>query len=163
MATPLPVTTNLARERKLKSEQDFTRNRPIQPGPSTGKGSAKSATTSAKSATTSAKGGQLTLSAKKKTESVSASHTRGHEQLNKKISRARLGSRVLPNLLTPGGVELGEMTRIAKAWNDVDCPNGPSLTWNILQGLEGSVAELKDQLEVISTSCLLSTHVHYHT
>ena len=113
----------------MKSKRDFTRTQPIQPGPSTGKASAKS--------------GQLILTAQKKTDSASGSQTRGHEQLHKKISRARLGSRVLPNLLTPSGAELGEMTRFVKAWNDVDCPDGPSLTVDFLQGLEESLAELK--------------------
>ena len=127
----------------MKSQRDFTRTEPIQPGSSTGKAPAKSTATSAKSTTTSTKSGQLILAAKKKTDSASSSQTRGHEQLNKKISRARLGSRVLPNLLTPGGAELGEMTRFVKAWNDVDCPDGPSLTVDFLQGLEESLAELK--------------------
>ena len=89
---------------------------------------------------------------KKKSESASASHTQSHEVLKKKISRAWLGSKVLPTLRTPGGAELGEMTRYLQAWNDVDCPEGPSLSWDILQGLEESVGELKDQQEVTSTS-----------
>ena len=41
------------------------------------------------------------------------------------------------------------MTRFVQAWNDVDCPQGPSLSWNILQGIEHSVTELQEQLEVL--------------
>ena len=100
---------------------------------------------------------------KKKAETASASHTESHEVLKKKISHVRLGSKVLPNLRTPGGTDLGDMTRFVKAWNDVDCPDGLSLTWDILKGLEDSVTELKDQLEVTSNSYLTSTHVHHHT
>ena len=70
---------------------------------------------------------------------------------------------MLPNLRTPGGAELGEMTRFVEAWNEVDCPGGgPSLSWDLLKGLEDSVAELKDQLEVTPTSHPILTHVHYH-
>ena len=124
----------------MKSERDFTQVQPTQSGTSAGKAPVRSITTSAKS-------GQLVLDAKKKkTESASASHAQSHEVLKKKISRARLGSKVLPSLRTPGGTELGEMTRFVQAWNEVDCPEGPSLSWDILQGLEETFADLKDQI-----------------
>ena len=131
----------------MKSKRDFTRTQPVHTGPS--------------AATTSAKSGQLILSTQKKTDGASGSQTRGHEQLNKKISRARLGSRVLPNLVTPGGVELGQMAKFVKAWNEVDCPDGPSLTVECLKGLEDSLSDLKSHLEVTATPCFLLTHVHY--
>ena len=141
----------------MKAERDFTWIQLTQPGTSAGKAPVRSITTSAKS-------GQLVLEAKKKNKEIAlASHTESHEVLKKKISRARLSSKVLPNLRMPGGAELGEMTRYVQAWNDVDCPDGPSLSWDILRGLEESVAELKDQLEVTSNSHLASTHVRYHT
>ena len=103
-----------------------------------------------RSITTSAKSSQLVLDLKKKKkEAASASHLKSHEVLKEKLTRARLSSKVLPQLCTPGGAELGDMTRFVQAWNDVDCPQGPSLSWNILQGIEHSVTELQEQLEVI--------------
>ena len=132
----------------MKSKRDFTRTQPVHTGPS--------------AATTSAKSGQLILSTQKKADSASGSQNRGHEQLNKKISRTRLGSRVLPNLVTRGGAELGLRAKFVKAWNDVDCPDGPSPTVDFLQGLEESLAELKGQLEVTATPCFSLTHVHHH-
>ena len=141
----------------MKSERDFNRIQPTQSGTSAGKAPVRSITTSAKS-------GQLVLEAKKKKKEIAlASHTESHEVLKKKISHVRLGSKVMLNLRTPSGADLRDMTRFVKAWNDVDCPDGPSLSWDILQGLEESVAKLKDQLEVTSTYHPLSTHVHYRT
>ena len=128
----------------MKSKRDFTRTQPVHTGPS--------------AATTSAKSGQLILSTQKKADSASGSQTRGHEQLNKKISHARLGSRV-PRWSES---ELGPMAKFVKAWNDVDCPDGPSLTVDFLQGIEESLAELKGQLEVTATPCFSLTHVHPH-
>ena len=40
------------------------------------------------------------------------------------------------------------MTRFVQAWNDAECPSGPSLSWDILKGIEDSVTDLKEQLEV---------------
>ena len=97
---------------------------------------------------------------KKKTADASTSHTQSHEVLKKKISHARLGTKVLPSLRTPGGADLGDMTRFVKAWNDVDCPDGLSVTRDIVRGLEESVTELKDQLEVIRLYQLMFI---YHT
>ena len=91
---------------------------------------------------------------------ASGPSTRGHEQFSKKISLARLGSKVLPNLITPGGVGLGQMAKYVKAWNDADCPAGPSLTAESMQGVEDSLSELKGHLEVTITSCSLFTHDH---
>ena len=110
---------------------------------------------------TSAKGGEL-ISFTKQNPAASGSSSRVHNQLNKKISRARLGSKVLPNLVTPGGVELGQMAKFVKAWNDADCPDGPSLTAKSLQGVEDSLTKLKGQLEVTITSCSLSTHDRHY-
>ena len=76
---------------------------------------------------------------------ASGSASRVHNQLNKKICRARLGSKVLPNLVTPGGAELGQTAKFVKAWNDADCPDGPSLTVESQQGLEESLTKLKGQ------------------
>ena len=83
-----------------------------------------------RSITTSAKSGQLVLELKKrkKADPASASHLKGHEILKEKLTRAQLSSKVLPQLRTLGGAELGEMTRFVQAWNDVDCPQGPSLS-----------------------------------
>ena len=112
-----------------------------------------------RSITTSAKSSQLVLDLKKKkkeaasashlkADPASAPHLKSHELLKEKLTRARLSSRVLPHLRTPGGAELGDMTRFVQAWNDVDCPEGPSLSWDILKGIEHSVNELPEQLEV---------------
>ena len=59
-----------------------------------------------------------------------------------------LGVKVLPNLRTPGGAELGELARFVESWNAVDCPESSSLSWEILKGIEHSVNELQEQLEV---------------
>ena len=104
-----------------------------------------------RSITTAAKSGQLVLDLKKrkKADTASASHLEGHEVLKKKINQARLSNKVLPKLVTPGGAELGDMTRFVQAWNDADCPDGPSLSGDILKGIEDSVTNLKEQLKVI--------------
>ena len=118
----------------------------MQPSPSTCK--------------TSAKSGQLTITTQKKNDGASGSQIQGHEQLNKKISRARLGSKVLPNLVTHGGAELGQMAKFGKAWNDADCPDGPSLTVECMKGVEDSLSDLKCHLEVTITPCSYFTHDH---
>ena len=84
--------------------RDFTRIQPTELDTSAGKAPVRSITTSAKSS-------QLVLDLKKKkAETASASHLEGLEVLKKKITRARLTSKVLPKLRTPGGAELGDMT-----------------------------------------------------
>ena len=134
----------MLRERKRKAERDFLRVQPTESGTSTDKAPVRSITTFAKSS-------QLVLDLKKnkKAETGSAPHLESHELLKKKITRARLSSKVLPKLVTPGGTELGDMTRFVQTWNNADCPDGPSLSWDILKGIEDSVTDLKEQLEVI--------------
>ena len=58
-------------------------------------------------------------------------------------SRVHLNSKVLPELVTPGGVELGELAKFVESWNKVDCPGSSSLSWDILKGIEHSVSELQ--------------------
>ena len=55
---------------------------------------------------------------------------------------------MLPELVTPGGVELGELAKFVESWNAVDCPESSSLSWDILKGIEHSVNEVQEQLEV---------------
>ena len=59
-----------------------------------------------------------------------------------------LSAKVLPNLRTPGGAELGELAQFVESWNSVDCPESSSLSWEILKGIEHSVHSLQEQLEV---------------
>ena len=143
-AATSPITANPARERKIKALRDFVRKEPTESGTSTGQ-------TPLRSITTSAKSGQLVLDLKKRKKAnlASRSHLKGHEILKEKLTHARLSRKVLPQLRTPGGAELGDMTRFVQAWNNVDCPKGPSLTRDILKGIEHSVSELQEQLEVI--------------
>ena len=55
---------------------------------------------------------------------------------------------MLPELVTPGGVELGDLARFVETWNNVDRLGSSSLSWDILKGIEHSVNELQEQLEV---------------
>ena len=128
----------------MKILRDFVRKDPAESSTSTDEAPVRSITTAKKSS-------QLVLELKKrkKAETGSASHLSGHEVLKEKLTCSRLSSKVLPQLRTPGGAELDEMTRFVQAWNDVDCPDGPSLSWDILKGIEDSVSDLKEQLEVI--------------
>ena len=127
----------------MKALRDFVRKDPTESGTSTDKAPLRSITTSTKS-------GQLvaTLKKQKKDDPASASLPKGQELLKEKRSRVRLSSKVLPDLRTPGGAELGDLTRFVEAWNDVDCPESSSLSWDILKGIEHSVNELQKQLEV---------------
>ena len=142
-ATP-SVTADPARELKMKSLRDFPRKEPTESGTSTRK-------TLPRSNTTAAKSGQLVAAFKhrKKKNSASASLSKGLELPKEKRCRVRLSSKVLPDLRTPGGAELGELARFVESWNAVDCPKSSSLSWNILKGSEHSVNELQEQLEVI--------------
>ena len=105
-----------------------------------------------RSITTATKSGQLVAlikNKKKKSHLASASLAKGLEPPKEKRSRIRLSSKVLPDLRTPGGAELGELTRFVESWNAVDCPESSSLSWDILKSIEHSVRELQEQLEVI--------------
>ena len=88
-----------------------------------------------RSITTSTKSGQLVaaLKSRKKSDPASASLPKSQELLKEKRTRVRLSSKVLPELRTPGGAELGDLTWFVEAWNDMDCPEGPSLSWDILK------------------------------
>ena len=91
------------------------------------------------------------MSLAKPNPAASGSASRVHDQLNKKISRARLGSKVLQNLVTPGGAELGPMAKFVKALNDADCPDGPTYTAECMKGMEESLSEFWAHLEVTIT------------
>ena len=123
----------------MKILRDFVRKDPAESGTSTDEAPVRSITTAKKSS-------QLVLELKKrkKAETGVASHLKGHEVLKEKLTRARLSSQVLPQLRTPGGAELGDMTRFVKAWNNVDCPEGSSLSRDILKDIEHSVSELQE-------------------
>ena len=88
---------------------------------------------------------------------ASASAIWAHDQISEKISRARIGGKVLSNLLMPSGEDLGVVAKFAKAWNDADCPTGPSRILQSLHGMEQSFAEMKSRLEVI-LMLFVSTH-----
>ena len=128
----------------MKSLRDFKRKEPTESSTSTGKAPPRSITTSEKS-------GQLValIKSKKKSHLASASLAKGLEPPKEKHSRIHLSSKVLPDLRTPGGAELGELTRFVESWNAVDCPESSSLSWDILKGIEHLVNELQEQLEVI--------------
>ena len=93
---------------------------------------------------------------KKKRQVAPASLAKALEPSKEKRSRMPLRTKVLPNLLTPGGAELGDLGRFVESWNSVDCPGSSSLSMDILKGLEDSVHSLQDQLEVnlFPFSCL---------
>ena len=71
-----------------------------------------------------------------------------------------LNTKVLPNLLTLGRAELGELSRFVESWNSVDIPGNSSLSMDLLKGVEDSVHALQDQLEVnlFPFSCL--SHIY---
>ena len=131
------------RERKLKALRDFKRKEPTESSTATGKAPPRSIMTFEKS-------GQLValIKSKKKSHLASASLAKGLEPPEEKHSRIRLSSKVLPDLRTPGDAELGKLARFVESWNAVDCPESSSLSWDILKGIEHSVSELQDQLEV---------------
>ena len=85
---------------------------------------------------------------KKKRPVTPAMLTKALEASKEKRNRMPLQTKVLPNLLTPGGAELGDLTRFVESWNSVDCPGSSSLSANLLKGVEDSVHALQDQLEV---------------
>ena len=127
----------------MKHLRDFKRKEPTESSTSTAK-------TPPRSITTSTKSGQLVALAKnkKKSQLASASLAKALEPPKEKRSRMPLSVKVLPNLRTPGGAELGELARFVESWNAVDCPESSSLSWEILKGIEHSVNELQEQLEV---------------
>ena len=93
----------------------------------------------------------MPLVAATKSIGASASTTRAHDQISEKISHARIAGKVFPNLLTPSGKDLGVAAKFVKAWNDADCPSGPSRVLQSLQSMEHSFAETKRRLEVTPT------------
>ena len=90
----------------MKALRDFVRKEPTESGTSTDKAPLQSITTSTKS-------GQLVaaLKKRKKSDPAPASVLKGLELPKEKSSRVRLSSKVLPDLRTPGGAELGDLTR----------------------------------------------------
>ena len=64
--------------------------------------------------------------------------TKALEVSKEKRSRMPLRTKVLPNLLTPGGAELGDLARFVESWNSVDCPGNSSLSMELLKGVEDS-------------------------
>ena len=127
----------------MKALPDFPRKEPTKSSTSTDKAPLRSITTSTKS-------GQLVaaLKKRKKSKPASASLPKGLELPEERRTRVRLSSKVLPELVTPGGAKLGDLTRFVETWNNVDCPGSSSLSWDILKGIEHSVNELQEQLEV---------------
>ena len=103
-----------------------------------------------RSIVTAEKSGQLVALAKdKKRKPVTpAMLTKALEASKEKRNRRPLQTKVLPNLLTPGGAELGDLTRFVESWNSVDCPGSSSVSANLLKGVEDSVHALQEQLEV---------------
>ena len=142
IASP-PFVADPVKERKQKHLRDFARKDPTESSDS-------AAQTPPWSITTSKKSGQLVALAKdkKKCQVASASLAKALEPPKEKRARMPLNTKVLPNLLTPGGAELGELARFAESWNSVDCPESSSLSWEILKGIEHSVHSLQEQLEV---------------
>ena len=112
----------------MKSLRDF---KWIQPSES---GTSSAATAPVRSIMTSEKSSQLValIKRKKKSHLASASLAKGLEPPKEKRSRIRLSNKVLPDLRTPGGAELGELARFVESWNAVDCPESSSLSWDIL-------------------------------
>ena len=70
---------------------------------------------------TSKQSGQLVVASKHK-KKKSDPAPKGLELPAEERTRVRLNSKVLPELVTPGGVELGELAKFVKSWNAVDCP-----------------------------------------
>ena len=91
----------------------------------------------------------MPLVAATKNVGASTSTTWAHDQLSDKISRAQIGGKVLSNLLTPSGEDLGVAAKFVKAWNEAACPTGPSRILLSLHGMEQSFAKMKGRLEVI--------------
>ena len=98
---------------------------------------------------------------KKKRPVTPAMLTKALEASKEKRNRMPLQTKVLPNLLTPGGAELGDLARFVESWNSVDCPGSSSLSANLLKGVEDSVHALQDQLEVnpFSSHVYLAQHI----
>ena len=96
---------------------------------------------------TSEQSGQLVTASKHK-KKKSDPTPKGLELPAEGRTQVRLNSKVLPELVTPGSVELGELAKFVESWNAVDCPGSSSLSWGILRGIEHSVTELQEQLEV---------------
>ena len=143
-ATENLLTTDPVKERKMKHLRDLKQKEPTESGISAVKAPPWSITSSEKS-------GQLVAAfkhKKKKGNPASAPLHKGLELPAEGRSRVRLNSKVLPELVTPGGVELGELTKFVESWNAVDYPESSSLSWDILKGIEHSVHELQEQLEV---------------
>ena len=133
----------MLRERKHKHLRDFARKNPTESGDSAAK-------TPPRSITTSEKSGQLVALAKdkKKRQAAAASLAKALEAPKEKRGRTPLNTKVLPNLLTPGGAELGDLARFVESWKSVDFPGSSSLSMDLLKSLEDSVHSLQDQLEV---------------
>ena len=141
----------MLREHKQKHSRDFVRKNPTESSSSTAKAPPRSILTPEQS-------GQLVALAKdKKKRLVTPSMlAKALEASKDKRSRMPLRTKVLPNLLTPGGAELGDLARFVESWNLVDCPGNSSLSMDLLKGVEDSVHALQDQLEVnfFPFSCL---------
>ena len=97
---------------------------------------------------------------KKKRPVTPAMLTKALEVSKEKRNRMPLQTKVLPNLLTPGGAELGDLTRFVESWNSVDCPGSSSLSANLLKGVEDSVHALQDQLEVNFSPFSCLSHIY---
>ena len=96
---------------------------------------------------TSEQSGQLVIASKHKKKKGDPA-PKGLELPAEGRTRVRLNSKVMPELVTPGGVELGELAKFVESWNAVDCPESASLSWGLLRSIEHSVNELQEQLEV---------------
>ena len=120
------------KEWKQKLKRDINQNRLTPPDPSATKTLAK----------------EMPLVPATKNVGASASTTQAHDQLSEKISHARIAAKVFPNLLTPRGEDLGVAAKFVKAWNDADCPTGPSRVLQSLHNMEHSFDEMKRCLEV---------------
>ena len=150
IASP-PFVADPDRERKQKHLRDFLRKGLTGSGTSAGAAPPRSILTSEQS-------GQLVLASKfKKKKSDPA--PKGLELPAGERTRVRLDSKVLPELVTPGGAELGELAKFVESWNAVDCPENSSLSWGLLRSIEHSVTELQEQLEV-SYFCHLMFILH---
>ena len=143
------------RERKHKASRDFVRKNPAESSSTTVKAPPRSILTPEQS-------GQLVAFAKdkKKRQVTPSMLSQALEASKDKRSRMPLRTKVLPNLLTPGGAELGDLTRFVESWNSVDIPGSSSLSMDLLKGVEDSVHALQDQLEVnvFPFSCL--SHIY---
>ena len=153
-AAPPQPSDEVIRERKQKSSRDFVRKDLTESSSTTVKAPPRSILTPEQS-------GQLVAFAKdkKKRPVTPAMLTKALEASKEKRNRMPLQTKVLPNLLTPGGAELGDLARFVESWNSVDCPGSSSLSADLLKGVEDSVHALQDQLEVnLSLSHVYPTH-----